>query len=595
MCARGRDLADPQLSPDGSWVAFQASLGGRTYLTVVAASGGPESIVSSEPAPNARGGYTWTPDSSALVYAGRDGVLWRVSRSGGPVQKIADHGPGKPVEGPSVSPDGARVAYTVGQRDVAVVGFDGSWPVRLSTNVDFVLDPVWSADGRDVVWHEWDVPNMPWDESRVVARSSDGSGDKRAVATNQLTQFQQPRFSPDGLRLAYLSDADGWLNVWIREPDGSVHPLLAEEHEHGGPTWGSTQRSFVWSPDGMRIALCRNVDGFGELVIVPVVGGAAEVVSRGVHASLSWCGDRVVALRSGARTPTQIVSYDPSTWQRTVLAWGPVAGWDAVDLPEPEVVEWTASDGAVVYGRLYLPRASALGPGSQPPLIAWIHGGPTDQSQVRFNARMAFFLDRGWAILLPDYRGSTGHGRAYTQALRGRWGDSDVDDTATGMRAMAQRGVCAPNHMVVIGGSAGGFTVLNVLARHSDICAAGVDLYGIADLLDLDETTHRFEKHYLHSVVGPLPDTVDRYRSRSPINAAGSITAPLLVLQGGDDKVVPPGQSQTIVDRLRSLGRTVEFHVYDGEGHGWSRPETVIDELRRTEDFLRRHVLRWRA
>ena len=179
--------------------------------------------------------------------------------------------------------------------------------------------------------------------------------------------------------------------------------------------------------------------------------------------------------------------------------------------------------------------------------------------------------------------------------MRGRWGDLDTSDVAAGLRAAAERGWADPKRMVVMGGSAGGFTVLNVLAHHPDLCAAGVDLYGVADLLELDETTHRFEKHYLHSIVGPLPDAVDQYRSHSPVSVVEQITAPLLILQGDADVVVPPAQSQLIADRLRDLGRTVELHFYEGEGHGWARPDTVIDELERTEDFLRRHVLRWRA
>ncbi|MDP9020884.1 MAG: prolyl oligopeptidase family serine peptidase, partial [Actinomycetota bacterium] len=143
--------------------------------------------------------------------------------------------------------------------------------------------------------------------------------------------------------------------------------------------------------------------------------------------------------------------------------------------------------------------------------------------------------------------------------------------------------------------SAGGFTVLNLLAACPDLCAAGVDLYGVTDLFELDETTHRFEAHYLHSLVGPLPDAAERYRERSPVNRAQGITAPLLILHGGDDEVVPPAQSQAVAEALKARGGTVELHVYDGERHGWGRPETVVDELERTESFLRRHVLRRRA
>jgi dipeptidyl aminopeptidase/acylaminoacyl peptidase len=179
-------------------------------------------------------------------------------------------------------------------------------------------------------------------------------------------------------------------------------------------------------------------------------------------------------------------------------------------------------------------------------------------------------------------------------AMRERWGDLDVSDTLAGVAAAIERGWCDPRRIVAIGGSAGGFTAYHLLAQAPELFAAGVSLYGVADLLHLDETSHRFERHYLRTIVGALPDAVDRYRDRSPVNVADRITAPLLVLQGSDDEVVPPAQSQAIVDRLRGLGRTVEHHVYEGEGHGWSRPETVIDEVERTDDFLRRHVLRWR-
>jgi dipeptidyl aminopeptidase/acylaminoacyl peptidase len=170
-----------------------------------------------------------------------------------------------------------------------------------------------------------------------------------------------------------------------------------------------------------------------------------------------------------------------------------------------------------------------------------------------------------------------------------------VSDTAAGVRAAVERGWCDPRRIAAIGGSAGGFTTMLLLAAHPDLFAAGVSAYGVADLFHLDESSHRFERHYLHSIVGPLPEAAERYRDRSLVHAAERIEAPLLVLQGSDDLVVPPAQSRSIVERLRALGRTVEYQEYEGEGHGWSRPETVIDELERTEDFLRRHVLRWRA
>ncbi len=197
--------------------------------------------------------------------------------------------------------------------------------------------------------------------------------------------------------------------------------------------------------------------------------------------------------------------------------------------------------------------------------------------------------------MFPDYRGSTGHGRAYTQALAGRWGELDSADCAAGMRAAAANGWGDPQRMVPMGGSAGGFTVLNLLADHPELCAAGIDLYGVTDLLDLAETTHRFEQHYMHSVVGPLPEAADRYRERSPVNRVERIASPLLILHGSTDEVVPIAQSRAIAQRLLELGRTAELHEYDDEGHGWARPETMVDELERIESFLDRHVLRLNA
>jgi dipeptidyl aminopeptidase/acylaminoacyl peptidase len=283
--------------------------------------------------------------------------------------------------------------------------------------------------------------------------------------------------------------------------------------------------------------------------------------------------------------------------QENVVARGPVGGFEQAGLVEPELVGWdgpavSGLDAGRVHGRLYRPSHPHTDP---PPLLVWVHGGPTGQMQAAFNARVAFFLDRGWAVLAPDHRGSTGWGRSYAQAMQARWGELDVADTAAGMQAAADRGWADPRRMVPIGGSAGGFTVLLLMALHPELCAAGVDLYGVADLLELDETTHRFEAHYLHGIVGPLPAAIELYRQRSPVNLADRIEAPLLILQGSADKVVPPAQSRAVADAVRVRGGVVEHHVYDDEGHGWSRPETVVDELERTESFLARHVLRWRA
>jgi dipeptidyl aminopeptidase/acylaminoacyl peptidase len=415
----------------------------------------------------------------------------------------------------------------------------------------------------------------------------------------------QPRFSPDGASLGLLCDGGGWLNLWHAAPDGSAaRPLLSEAAEHGGPSWAPGERSWAWSPDGRRIVFCRNEQGFGRLCLLDLPSAAVTDLDRGVYGGLSWSGPLVAGVRSGARTPTQVVTIGPlgGAPRRPVLR-GPVAGFEAAGLVEPEPVAWESDDlphvGTAVHGRLYRTRPPAPAPGAgghqTPPLLVWAHGGPTGQNQVVWNPRVAYFVERGWNVLHVDHRGSTGWGRDYAQAMREGWGRVDVADTAAGMRAAVAQGWGHPRRMVPIGGSAGGFTVLLLLALHPELCAAGVSLYGVADLFELEETTHRFEAHYLRSMIGDLPEAAERYRQRSPLTHAERIMAPLLVLQGSADRVVPQAQADDLVQRLERAGRTVEYHVYEGEGHGWSRPEVVEDELERTWAFLRRHVLRRRG
>lgn len=615
MCARGRTLSDPRIAPDGGSVAVVASVAGQVSLAVIPATGGPELVVTTEPAVRRGWGvFDWLPDSSGLVYVGADGALHVQAAGGGPATRVAMT---EGAAAPAVAPDGGSVAYTVGGRHVAVADLDpdGPWPVRLSSSPDFCVDPVWSPDGRWVAWHEWDVPAMAWDDSRIVVADRAGARPPVAMPTPHPAAVAQPRFSPDGLDLGWLCDGAGWLNLWHGSPAGEGSEiLLGEPHEHGGPTWGAGARTWVWSPDGAAIALTRNIAGFGELCVLDVGSGSVHAVDRGVFSGLSWAGGRLVALRSGATTPDQVVAYagvgsitprpSASAPARVCLARGPVLGFEAAGAGEPEVVQWdgehVAGLGTEVHGRLF--RTGATAPGSRdpgddgqppaPPLIIWVHGGPTGQHQVTFNPRLLYLLERGWNVLQVDPRGSTGWGRRYAQALACEWGRLDVADTVAGIRAAAAGGWGDPDRIVLMGASSAGLTVLSVLARHPGLCAAGIDLYGVTDLFALDETTHRFEAHYNPILLGVLPASAAVWRDRSPITHADAIVDPLLVLHGSADEVVLLSQSERLVATLAARGAPVEFHVYEGEGHGWSLPSTVADELSRIDAFLTRHVLR---
>jgi dipeptidyl aminopeptidase/acylaminoacyl peptidase len=597
MVARSRGLSATRFSPDGRHVAWIETAGGRADIVVAQRDGtSPPVAVTADAPTSAFGGFTWAgPD---LVYAAADGRLVAVPAVGGPLRVLSPDGE---AAAPAATPDGERIAFVLERDDrcdIAVVPRDGSaWPARLSTGADWTFDPAWSPDGRQIAWHEWDFPDMPWDASRIVLRAIDGlapagapqvvAGDGGGVACGQ------PRFSPAGDARAFACDATGWMNVWAGGPDGEgAKPLLEEAAEHAEPTWGAGQRSYAWAPDGSAVALCRNEGGFGRLVVVPR-NADARPIGKGWHHFLDWSGAGIAAIRSGGVTPPSVVIADPTREGfRRVLASGAAAALVAAGPVEPEPVSWTGEDGGTVHGLLYRPAHSALGPDTKPPMIVYVHGGPTGSSAVTWWPRHQFWVSRGWTVLAPNYRGSTGYGRAYTQALTGRWGELDVADVAAGIRHAGASGWCDANRVAIDGGSAGGFTLLLLAARYPGLVRAAVDRYGVADLFDLAETTHRYESRYLDKVVGPLPEAAALYRDRSPVNHTQEINVPLLVLQGDRDNTVPKAQADALVEALRRKGATVEYHVYEGEGHGWSKPETMADELERAEKFLTRWVLK---
>ncbi len=601
MIARSRTLAEPRWSPSGRLVGWLDGFDGRIDVMIAPTDGiRPPWVVTADTPVTPVGGYggggwAWVSDEE-IVVATADGRLVRLRADGGGVLAVLSRDGN--ASAPAVAPDGSAVAFTLERddtSDIAVVPLDATqWPVRLS-HADFAWDAAWSPDSTTLAWHEWDLPDMPWSGSRVAMATLGPAlvaGPTRVVAGGDGVAVGQPRWSPDGSRVAFVSDRGGTPNVVVARADGTrAVALRAEPHEHAPPAWGPGLRTFAWSPDSASIAFTRNEHGFGRLVRAARRGRSTTNLAKAFHHGLDWSANGIVAVRSGAVSPPQVVVTDAASRTRRVLARGAVAGFEARALVEPTPVRWR-SGTATVHGLLYRPAAASGKRGSLPPMLVTVHGGPTDQSQADWNPRIAFWVSRGWTVLSVNYRGSTGYGRAYREALDGYWGTRDVADVAAGIRHAAREHWCDPRRVAITGGSAGGFTVLLVCALHANLVAAGVSLFGVTDLLGLAATTHRFESRYLDRLVGALPRHADRYRDRSPITHAASITVPMLVLQGRDDKVVPIAQADAMVAAMRAAGAEVDYHVYEGEGHGFRRLASIVDEYARTEAFLTHHVLK---
>ena len=578
MCVGQRELTEPRLSPDGRRLGSMVGRAGAVAFAVLdLGTGDRRSWILEAGLRGGRsmggGSWAWMPDSASVVVAAADGALWFLPLDGSEPRLGFFPGEGRAAWSPWVAEhDGHRSLLVCTVDQAEVWASDGATAWRLDDgSADFVADPC-IAGGR-VWWTAWDVPSMPWDVARLESVRLDGA-DRSSVSGGASVQQQRPH--PDG-RMTCVRDDHGWNNVWL---DG--RPLVAEEHEHAGPAWGPGARSFAWSPDGTRLAFTRNERGFGRLCVWSSEG--VTEVARGVHGQLSWEGSRLAALRTGARTPTEVVVFDTTTWERRALDIGPDAAWTdrRGSMTEPEA--WMVGE---VHARVYLADASAPIRGA----IVWLHGGPTDQWQVTFMPRIEYWRTRGWHVVVPDHRGSTGHGREYMRALRGRWGELDVSDTLDVITALHERGLAGPSTTVVFGGSAGGFTALEAACRRADLVAGVAVAYPVTDLADLAMRSHRFEAHYTVGLVGPLPETRDLHDERSPVRHPERIRGvPVLILHGDADPVVPVEHSREFVAAARAVGADVTLHEYAGEGHGFRDPQNQRDEYLRLGAFLDRVV-----
>jgi dipeptidyl aminopeptidase/acylaminoacyl peptidase len=485
--------------------------GGRTELAVVDLSSGMETQLPLEPGvAGSRGGsHIWLPDGSGIVFIATDGRLYVFDFANLQCRSITS------VEAScsslAVSNDGRLAAYVVDLKDVFVVATDGaSDAVCVSRDADFVVDPCFSPSGDTVVWHEWDVPNMAWDTSRVVVCDVDAKEQKRVVYSKPDVSVQQPRWSPDGQYLSFLSDESGFTNLWCVDGRTFEGPrqLVDERFDTGDLTWGPGQSTYAWTSSD-AVVLTRNQQGFGVLTERRISDGVVLNELPGTFTNVHAVGGSVVALVADFDRSTELVVLQEGGL-RTV-ARGAYAGIE-VHARRPERVSWKSVDGAEIPARLYRANTDE----ALSPMLVWIHGGPHGQSPATFLPRWQYFLDRGWSILVPDYRGTNGWGREFLQGLRGRYGKVDVDDVTTGIHAAIENGWCDPSRVVVIGGSSAGLTLLMVLAKNPSLCAAGVAFYPVTDLESTAKETWRFEAHYFDSLVGPLPDQRVLYADRSP-------------------------------------------------------------------------------
>jgi dipeptidyl aminopeptidase/acylaminoacyl peptidase len=301
---------------------------------------------------------------------------------------------------------------------------------------------------------------------------------------------------------------------------------------------------------------------------------------------LSVGSDHLTFLGGRSRQPEALVTLDLRSGVATPRTTDAVGLIDAESLVEPEVISWPTADGATSWGILY----RAIEPGPRP-LIVSVHGGPTSELGLTWDAQAQYFATRGWHYLQVNHRGGTGFGRAYQDLLDGQWGAVDVEDSRTGAERLIATGLADPQRVVITGHSAGGYTTMMALTADPDFWTAGIALSGISHMYDAAKGAHRFEVNYEHTLIGQLPEAGRLWMERSPVAHVKKVRKPVLLFHGAKDKVVPVQQSLDFAEAVRRNGGPAELVVFEDEGHGFSREINLRTIYETMDRFLDKYVM----
>lgn len=467
----------------------------------------------------------------------------------------------------------------------------------LVTGADFVAAPRLSQDGDELAWLSWNHPAMPWDDAALHRATVDAKGDLGDAQFEASCGSQgrmQPRWGLNG-DLYYVSDLDGWWNLYRwSKGEQTGRQVTRLQAEIGGPMWRLGERHWDFV-DARRAAVVFHRDGRWHAATIDLGSGFVLDCSP-AHAlitSLTVLGEKVFLVGADEVGGAGLYEYDAGAIRLHI------AVSSAESLPQglaisvaQQVSVPLAGSGCAVEGErchawFYPPASTAFEPppGEAPPVIVQFHGGPTSASSSAFSLSRQFWTSRGFAVLDVNYRGSTGRGREYRRRLHLNYGVVDVEDAEASLRYATGVGLVDGLRAVISGASSGGYTALAALT-HCDSFAAGINLFGVSDLFAFQRSAHKFESRYLEFLVGDWVKDRERIVNRSPINRLNAISAPLLTLQGSDDRIVPREQSLLVMKAVRERGLPCCYIEFEGEGHGFRRHHSLERTLEASLSFL---------
>jgi dipeptidyl aminopeptidase/acylaminoacyl peptidase len=591
-----RSVFAPAWSPDGREVLFTTNLTGRFNLWKVSAGGGwPIQLSRSD---NVESGGVWSPDGSRIVFqhdeAGDEVYnLFIIPSSGGAAVNLS-HTRELSESSPSWSPDGRLIAFSRKAKtssifDIGVLDWPSGTRRNLTreTDKDHLWELVtWSADGAVIYANRGNVNQHDADVYRIEVASG---------ALTNLTPhqgdclFAATALSPDGRTLLVTSNQKGG--------HGNVATLDVASRRLDWITdvpWEASGHDF--SPDGRFLTYSVNEDGRTEVYLMDRASRRSErldfptglTLPAGNPTAFSPSGDRLLLSHQDGRRPSDLWLYDLRARQARQLTFSSLGSLLPTRIPPSQLVRYRSFDGTLISAFLWMPfnlRRDGSNPG-----IVLAHGGPTGQTTDRFNATVIALASRGYAVIAPNVRGSTGYGAEFERSNYKDLGGGDLDDYVHGAKFLAATGFVDARKIGITGGSYGGYMAMMAIGKTPEVWAAAVELFGITDWLTEQEHEDPVLQQYDQSKLGDPVRDREVYEKASPIRYFRNARAPLLVLQGANDVRDPKEEAEQAVTVLQKEGKVVDSHYYADEGHGFTKRENQIDALRRTVEWFDRFL-----
>ncbi|HEV2799965.1 MAG TPA: S9 family peptidase [Pyrinomonadaceae bacterium] len=595
-----RSATSPTLAPTGDRLAFLLNVTGTPQVWSVAATGGgwPEQLTF----------YTdrvdfvrFSPDGTKLLFGKARGgdenaQLYWMSPDGAQVRQLTD-APRIRYNFGSWSADGRRISYASNKRnpnffDIYVMDVESGAETLVYQQDGSNAAVAWSSDGRFIVVSRAS-DTLSLDNDLYLVELASKTVTHLTPHTGAAT-FGDVHFTRDNRALVLSTNVAGeWQSLARLDLQTKrIEPATNAE-------WDTDATRM--SVDGRLLAYALNREGFSELYVRRLTDEGrgddkdtpVTLPGKGVVSGLDFSRDgrKLAFTFAGARFNPDVWLYDLKTRRLEQVTHASRAAIPQSSFVEPELIRYKTFDGRDIPAWYYRPRnAQASGASQSLPVIVSVHGGPEGQERPAFNPTYQYFLSRGYAVLAPNVRGSTGYGKTYTHLDDVKLREDSVKDLAASVEWLKTSGGADARRIAVMGGSYGGYMTLAAITLYPDLWAAAIEMFGISNFETNLRNTSGYRRKQREREYGTLANDLEFLRSISPIYKVDRIKAPLLVFQGKNDPRVPYTESEQIVKALRDRNAPVEYTLFEDEGHGFVKLANRLVVYPKIVDFLERHM-----